>query len=557
MTILPVRLILAFLIIYAMVAPSVFASEPPQPPLTGYVVHFDFISDQKQGRQLVRIAAQSGAQVINIVPPAHIWENRKAIRMLDAILREASRLNLSVIFTRIDAAYPPDAAGIRENYLYKQILNQPGRMPDGKPTVRYFRTTVGRAGYARWMEDETRYYARNYGRLPNLLGINLGPFSEPFASERGGFLEYMQSTGHYELTQYTPEATYYWQEWLSVRFHGIVGINSEYGTSFLSVGDVPIPINEKDRRFGTGAEKAYYDACRAVNDWFVERYERCRRIWHEESGRNDVPFILQFSGFVAEKLAYARPGAAAFDLPGWVSRADALGLSLYTNSGYPDYGHASNMATIRFLAMARDLRKDVFVLEGGCEAPHVVLNESELRFFASAAAPLSPKVWIYEFLKEKFDEEYPSNPGKLVRADGRLRPKAVKLLGSLFAEIRKRPNITEMPRLLVQVDSTVLREDSKIAQASLSLFDLAGMMPIRWMTPENTPRWPSSIPLVRLTLPLPQDAITRVLATSPGADQGERIKWGNQVSAVISSEGSASVKQEALQTQEQININAR
>ena len=380
MIILPVRLTAWFLLWLAVMSPLCFGSGS-QSPLTGYVVHFDFIADRQQGIQLVRIAAQNGAQVINVVPPAHIWENRKALRMLDAILQEAARLKLAVVFTRIDASYPPDASGIRENYLYKHILNKPGRMPDGRPTVRYFLTTVGRAGYAQWMEDETRYYARRYGSLPNLLGINLGPFSEPFASERGGFLEYMESTKFYELTQYTPEAARYWHEWLAGHFHDLVGVNREYGTSFSRMEEIPMPINEKDQRFGLGAGKAYYDTCRAINDWFVERYERCRRIWHEESGRRDVPFILQFSGFMAEKLAYARPGSAAFDLSGWLTRADALGLSLYTNSGYPDFGHASNLATIRFLATARDMGKEVFVLEGGCEAPNVVLNKSELRFF--------------------------------------------------------------------------------------------------------------------------------------------------------------------------------
>ena len=64
-------------------------------PLPGYVVHFDFIANQLEARQLVRIAAASGARVINIVPPAHIWENRQAVRMLDAILQEAAQLRLA------------------------------------------------------------------------------------------------------------------------------------------------------------------------------------------------------------------------------------------------------------------------------------------------------------------------------------------------------------------------------------------------------------------------------------------------------------------------------
>ena len=53
------------------------------------------------------------------------------------------------------------------------------------------------------MEEETRYYAEHFGSLPNLIGINLGPFSEPFSAERCGFLEYMDESRTYEITQYT------------------------------------------------------------------------------------------------------------------------------------------------------------------------------------------------------------------------------------------------------------------------------------------------------------------------------------------------------------------
>jgi hypothetical protein len=514
---------------------SLIAGEayPATAPLTGYVVHFDFITNRYEARQLVHLAASSGARVINIVPPAHIWERRLAVRMLDDILHEAAELKLAVLFTRIDASYPPDVHGRRENYLYKHILTEPGRMPDGSPTVKYFLTTVGRAGYDEWMEEETRYYATRFGKLPNLLGINLGPFSEPFASERGGFLEYMRETNRYELTQYTPEAARLWHQWLVTRFHDIAGVNREYQTAFTSLEEVPLPRNEKDERFGIRAGVAYFDFVSAINDWFIERYERCRHIWHEASGRSDVPFILQFSGFVAEKLANARPGASAFDLSGWIARADAVGLSLYTNNGYPDFGHASVMATVRLLALARDLGKDVFVLEGGCEAPNVVLNEPELRFFASVASPLAPKVWIYEFLKDKFDEEYRDNPGKLVRANGRIRPAAVRLLRSLFIELETRPVVEETPALAVIVDSAASREDVVLALASLALFDLAATVPVRWATVESTQTLPENVPCVRLGRQLQTDAITHALMPVPELATKERIEWLSRMRSML------------------------
>src|SRR4029077_8615270 len=104
------------------------------------------------------------------------------------------------------------------------ILSEPGRMPDGSPTAHYFRTTAGIDIYAQWMEDETRFYARRYGRLPNLIGINLGPFSEPFASERGGFLEYSNQTNLYEITQYTIPGLTLWHRWLRNRFGGLKAV---------------------------------------------------------------------------------------------------------------------------------------------------------------------------------------------------------------------------------------------------------------------------------------------------------------------------------------------
>ena len=504
------------------------------PPLTGFVVHFDFLANRQEARELVRFAASHGAEVINVVPPAHVWESRLAVDMLDDIVDEAGRQNLKILFTRIDAALPSVGGKEREYYLYDHILDEPGRMPDGSPSTRYFLTTAGRRGYAEWMEEETRYYAIHYGRLPNLLGINLGPFSEPFASERGGFLEYMRETDRYELTQYTPEATQLWHEWLQLHYGDIAGVNREYQTSFAGISQVPLPRNELDLRFGSRAYAAYFDFVRTLNDWFVERYERCRRIWHEVSGRDDVPFILQFSGSAAEKLAKARPAAAAFDVAGWIVRADAVGLSLYTNSGYPDYGHASVAATVRLVALARDLDKKVFVLEGGCEAPNVVLDEAELRFIAFAANSLAPQTWIYEFLKDKFNEEYRSNPGKLVRADGSARPAAVGLMGVLFREIQQNSPSVEAPVLAVSVDAMAARNDAKLAAASLALFDLAAMAPVRWTTPATEHSLPAGIPRVRFSESMEMTGLARALLAAPEPGSGERDAWVNEITTQLS-----------------------
>src|SRR5262249_28534093 len=153
-----------------------------------------------------------------------------------------------------------------------------------------------------------------------------------------------------------------------------------------SVDQVPLPLNDEDRRFGR-PRLAYYDFARSINDWFMEQYERCRKIWHDVSGRSDVPVILQFSGD-PDKIGKGRDAFAAFDLPDWITRADAVGLSVYTNSGYPDMAHAVVTATVNLAALARDLGKDVFVLEGGCEEPNVVLDPRELLFFGTVARKL-------------------------------------------------------------------------------------------------------------------------------------------------------------------------
>src|SRR5713226_6606749 len=95
-------------------------------PKTGFVMHFDAISNAAEGRRLVKVAVDAGAKVISVVPPAHIWENRQAVEMLDAVLEEIHHHKLSLIFARLDASYPPDKRGDRFNYLYGHILTTSG-----------------------------------------------------------------------------------------------------------------------------------------------------------------------------------------------------------------------------------------------------------------------------------------------------------------------------------------------------------------------------------------------------------------------------------------------
>jgi hypothetical protein len=503
-------------------------------PKPGFVVHFDFLSNAAEGRTLVKIAVRAGAKVINVVPPAHIWENEPSLAILSGILDEITQNNLSLIFTRIDAAYPPDAEGRRYYYLYSKILDEPGYMPNGKPTRSYFKTTAGRDGYAEWMEEEIRYYAEHYGKLPNLIGINLGPFSEPFSSERSGFLEYMKQTGKYEITQYTRYARKLWHRWLEAHYGGIARVNQEYASSFASIELVPMPLHQFDKRFGR-ADLAYFDFARSINDWFFDCYQRCRRIWHEVSGRADVPLILQLSGGESEKFALGRPSFAAFDMPGWVGAADAVGLSLYTNSGFPDRGHGSIEATVNLVSIVRDLGKDVFVLEGGNEAPNVTLDPVEFRYFGTVARRLDPRTYIYEFLKEKFSEDYRYNPGKIVTAQGRIRRSAFDAMRAMFHEIETTPAAAQEPVLYAISDPMAARGNERCGSINSALYFLATTLPIRWIPAGTSPRLQPGIPVLNPdgAVTPPNDKLSGLFRDIPPIDTRQRAEWKRSVAAIL------------------------
>jgi hypothetical protein len=507
------------------------AWDPPKP---GFVVHFDCLSNVHEGRALVKIAAQSGAKVISVVPPAHIWENQRALRMLDGILDEINKLHLSLVFTRIDAAYPRDGKGPRLYYLYSNILNEAGTLPDGSRTMDYFKTTVGRDGYLEWMEEETRYYAKRFGRLPYLLGFNVGPFSEPFSSERGSLLEYMEKTGSYEIAQYTPYALKLWHRWLLAHYQGLAAVNAEYGTSFSSLDLVPLPLNESDGRYGRPA-LAYFDFVRSLNDWIVDCYQRCRKIWHESGGRPETPFILQLAGGEAEKIMRGRPSFAAFDMPGWVGMADAIGLSLYTNNGFADMGHASVNAMINLVSIARVLGKDVFVLEGGNEAPNVTLDPAEFQFFKTAARSLDPRTYIYEFLKEAFFEDYPYSPGKMVRANGTIRWNVFKTLRAAFAEIEKNPVLPIKPVLYVISDPMAARGNPQAGLLNAALYDLASDLPVAWVPHGIAPALAPGIPTVHPdgTVAPPNEALSRLFSAIPPIESPARIQWKKEIARIF------------------------
>jgi hypothetical protein len=498
------------------------------PPLPGAVIHFDYVTDARDGRILVDAAKRCGARVISLVPPAHVWDRPDALAILDEVVAFIRSRGLKLVISRVDASYPPSPDGTRFNYLYGNILDEPGHLPSGNLTVSYFLSTINVPGYAAWMEDETRFYAKRYGRLPNLIGFGVGPFNETFVSQRGGFLQWDDTTHVYEFTQYTSPMLELWHAWLMNTHHSISGVNTAYGTSFKNVNDVPMPSNGSDPRFAK-ADLAYFDLIRSASDWLMKEYDTCRQIWHDTSRRKKVPFMLQFSGFDAEKFMLGRPEFVAFDLADWINRADAVGVSLYTNGGYTDFGHSSLRSMTRFLYLARDLKKPVYVLEFGCENPYPYVSAAEWNFAFGVSLPLQPRTFIYEFLKDPFYATAPIDSGRLITADDRLRTAVAEPLHDLLQKIRQTHPTNEEPVLYVVADASKARGRPEVQRAYRAAWRLASEMPVHWVMPERRVATDPTIPMWQPAGDSPAE-ITKILE-DPAAQSDPA--WIDKARAVL------------------------
>ncbi len=448
-------------------------------PLVGYTVHWDFFASPAEGDRLVAFAIANGAEILNVVPPPHIWEQPESLALLRRIFATARSHGVAVVLSRIDGSSFPDAAGDRRNWLYSNVLTERGRLPSGKETPDFFLATVGNPAYERWLAEETAYYAKNFSAEPALVGFGVGLFNEPFVSQRGSLLCFDPDTDSYEIGQYTPYAAAVWRRFLAGRYGGIAGVNRSYGTRFPALAAVPMPANEHDPAFAR-PDVAYYEFVSAINGWVVRQLDRCRRVWHARA-RRSVPFVLQFSGYVPEKFEKGRPAFAALDIFDWMTRADALGLSAYTNCEYPDLGHASVTAMVNCLRLGALLRKPVYVLEGGSECDGAVLDSGELHFFATVAAPLAPVSLIYEFLKVSYAEAFATSAGKLLGADWRPRPDAVAAVRAALAEGKAAPG--GGPTTYVLDDLAGLPDDAGLLAARALLARLAMTRPLTFVPP--------------------------------------------------------------------------
>jgi hypothetical protein len=416
----------------AMVCAAAAAAPPPR---VGFTVHWDFFSSAAEAERLVLFAIDNGAQILNVVPPPHVWEDPASLAILRRIFALTRERGVGVVLNRLDGSCLPGPDGRRSNWLYAHVLTEPGRLPSGLATPSFFLATVGKADYERWLREETAYYAEAFSGEPNLLAFSVGLFNEPFVSQRGSLLCFDAGTDSYEIGQYTPYAAAAWHRYLAERFGGAPAVNRRYRTTFAALGDVPMPKSERDGAFGEPAS-AYFDFVSAINAWIVERLEECRSLWHARA-RRSVPFVLQLSGYVPEKFEKGRPAFVALDIFDWMQRADAIGLSAYVNCEYPDWGHASVRAMVSFLRLGRLLGKPVFVLESGAECDGAVLDPDELHFLATAVQPLTPASFIYEFLKTSYAESFATSAGKLLGADFQPRRAAVAAVREALRESRQ------------------------------------------------------------------------------------------------------------------------
>jgi hypothetical protein len=461
-------------------------------PRVGFTVHWDFFASPAEADRLVAFAIANGAEILNVVPPPHIWEQPESLAVLRTIFATARRHGVAVVLSRIDGSSFPDANGERRNWLYTNVLTERGRLPSGKETPDFFLATVGKPAYERWLAEETAFYAKNFSAEPALVGFSVGLFNEPFVSQRGSLLCFDADTDSYEIAQYTPYAAAVWRRFLTGTYGSIAGVNRTYGTRFSALGEVPMPANERDPAFGEPAV-AYYDFVSAVNGWVVRQLDRCRSVW-QANARRDVPFVLQFSGYVPEKFEKGRPAFAALDIFDWMTRADALGLSAYTNCEYPDLGHASVEAMVNFLRLGRIVGKPVYVLEGGSECDGAVLEPGELHFFATVAAPLAPASLIYEFLKVSYAERFATSAGKLLGADWRLRPDAVAAVRAALAEGKAARG--GGPTTYVLDDLAGLPDDAGLLAERARLARLAMTRPLTFVPPAALAGLPAGSALV-------------------------------------------------------------
>jgi hypothetical protein len=487
---------------------------PPATPRIGLTLHWDFINSPEDADRLLAFAFRQGVEILNVVPPPHIWQDARSLATLDHIFDRAHERGVAVVLNRIDGSDFAPSPAERTNWLYTNVLTAPGRLPSGRATPAFFLTTVGKPDYEAWLLEETAFYAEHYSDRENLLAFGLGMFNEPFVSQRGSLLCYDNHTNSYEIGQYTPFARETYRRYLAHLVGGsLEEANRRYHSRFASFSEIPLPRDEHDPAFGNAA-LAYWDFASAINAWVVAELDACRALWKSKTHR-PVPFMLQFSYALAEKLALGRPAFAALDIFDWMSRADVLGLSLYTDCGYPDWGHASAKATVGFLGLAALLDKPTYVLESGSECHGAVLRPRELAFIVHTLRPLAPASVIYEFTKMSYCETFSTHEGKLVDNAWHVNARALRAVRRAWTDALKADARQPGPFVF---DPLARQPDAQALARRHALMRLALVRPLTFVTENALDSLPAGS-----TLYLSRELLHAPLAARLG-ERGVRLR---------------------------------
>jgi hypothetical protein len=192
----------------------------------------------------------------------------------------------------------------------------------------------------------------------------------------------------------------------------------------------------------------------------------------------------------------------------WMMRADALGVSLYTNAEYPDRGHDADQASIRMLQLGRLLKKPVYLLESGYEDNGAVLDDGELAFFVSLAQELQPRCVIYEFLKMSYDESFARHGGKLIDNSWNVNKEALAEINAAFEKV-KIPGKSKTPTYVYD-DPGALRDSEKELALRKEMIRRAYREPLVFVPAGAIGHLPCGSTLVVTKLSLSQELLVKL-----------------------------------------------
>lgn len=431
-------------------------------PKIGYLIHFNGLRSGTQALELLDSAKKGGAEVINIIPPSHIWEDPESLAVLQALIKGAEERKLEFIITRIDAN---TLSGT--NYLYENILSE-GRGPEGRPDTERI---LGNKEYAEWMKEETEFYGKEFGNSPYLTGFSPGIIQDPFQTmfTRNG-------NGKYIFNQRTQFAREYWMNWLTNKLGSIERINQEYNSQFGSLTDIPVPASEEDQRYYY-SRRAYYDFMRSVNDWFMQQYQENRDIWKKYSSK---PFILGVSWNTGDILAAGSSCNAALDIQKWFVDADAIGLTFYTDANQPDGAMGTLQATLNLTGMATEMGKPLYVLEMGHRGSSKEPGTYYRELGALLSLPSQPEVLIYRYFHENVLSQA-SDPRYMVNAAARNIEPSFTLGRKALATARMSKFNRNTPYLYVISYPLSVRDDGLAGDFYNMLHSASRCLPLRWV----------------------------------------------------------------------------